>query len=260
MVPRGEQMKKCPYCAEKVQKDALICKSCGRSLVQTNSGESAGQSQNQQPVLQIVQQTKKSHTGCWVGLAVLVFLIIMSLIFLKACSTVFEPKQAVLVDPVSATIEASVQQTDIANGTQTFSTQSTPEASKTFKVGDTFSVDDLQLTVNNVADIEPTEFTKPMDGNKFIVVSITFENNGTSDKLVNSGDFKVLGPDGTQYSQSIEASFASNLESKFESLMPGAKVTGSAFFEIPKDQKGFKMYFKPSFSFDNTIVEIDLGI
>lgn len=253
-------MKKCPYCAEKVQKDALICKSCGRSLVQTNSGEVAGQPQNQQPVVQIVQQTKKSRTGCWVGLAVLVFLVIVSLIFLKACSTVFEPKQAVLVDPVSATVEAAFQQTDIANGTQTFSTQSAPEASKTFKVGDTFSVDDLQLTINNLADVEPNEFIKPKDGNKFIVVNITFENKGTRDKFVNSTDFKVLGPDGTQYSFSGEAAVASNMEFKIESLMPGAKVTGSAFFEIPKDQTGFKMYFKPSFSLDNTSVEIDLGI
>jgi hypothetical protein len=244
-----EAMKKCPYCAEKVKDDALVCKHCGRSLVQS-SGDGGSEQQMPSPVIQVVQQ-KKSRTGCWIGIAVLVAILIIFVVFLKACADVTTPKSPTLVDPVASTVEA-------LNGQKSEVTPGAPEKT-VFHIGDSVAIGDLQLTVNGVKEVAGNEFNKPKDGFRFIVINSTFENKGTTDSFVSSSSFKVLGGDGVQYESSIMALIASEGESKFDSLLPGAKVTGSTGFELPVGQSSFKLVYKPiSFTNENVIFELSL--
>jgi hypothetical protein len=230
-------VKKCPYCAEDIQDEAVVCRYCGRDLV---TGAQT------QPVVQVVQQVKKSRAGCWVGLAVLIAILVIFLVFLKACADIAAPG-----NPAS-----------VVSGTKIGPTQKplATEVKTSFKMGDTVILDDLQLTVSNLADVPGAEYYKPKNGYRFFKFDVLFENKGTGSLYVDNHDFKVVGPDGTQYDYSFEAEQAAGLKGwSNANLLPGTKTTTGTAFEIPATQQGFKLYYDSSGFMQSGLIEFDLG-
>lgn len=169
---------------------------------------------------------------------------------------------AVKLDPVAQTVQASDKQTRVASGTKVSPTQKpSPTQVKTvFKIGDLVTLDDLQLTVSNVVDVPAAEYYKPKDGYRFFKFDVLFENKGTSSLYVDNHEFKVVGPDGTQYDYSYEAEQAAGLEGwNNANLLPGTKTAAGTAFEIPATQQGFKLYYDASSFWKYDLIEFDLG-
>ena len=257
-------MKKCPYCAEKIQGDALVCKHCGRSLVAQASASPGDQiGQPPQPVIQVVQQVKRSHAGCWIGLGVLIAILIIFLVFLKACADVVSPTPAVKMDPVALTVQASNAATAQAGGQpvqpKTVAPTEVPVRPTKYVVGDIVKLGGLQVTLNEVKEVPGTNFFTPEDGKYFLVVDMTFENIGNKDEVISSMlNFKLKDSTGQAYSISISATVASEGKAPDGTIPPGDKLRGQIGYELPLTAKGLVLTFEPGL-ISSSRVQFDLG-
>ena len=113
-----------------------------------------------------------------------------------------------------------------------------------FSIGEQVKLGDYVLTVNSVKScIEDNEFMQPKAGNKYVVVDITQENNGSVPRAYNLWYFVLQDDKGYSH----QTAFASCKEPNFSSgtLQPTMKTRGYITFEIPEGNKPAKLIFTP---------------
>ncbi|MCZ2144598.1 MAG: DUF4352 domain-containing protein, partial [Anaerolineales bacterium] len=76
-------------------------------------------------------------------------------------------------------------------------------------------------------------------------------------EYVDTSDFNVIGPDGFQYSTTSVSKEISSWDN--ENLLPGTKIIAKTGFQIPSNQSGFRLLYKPSFSWSTKILEFEFG-
>ena len=119
---------------------------------------------------------------------------------------------------------------------------------KAFNVGEAIEMGKMVLTINEVASPEGSEYSKPKEGNKFIVVDLTLENKASEAANVSSMlQMNVKDANGFQYSSSFAATQASGGNPPDGEIAPGEKIKGQVGFEVPADAKGLL------FSFDDNV-------
>jgi len=114
--------------------------------------------------------------------------------------------------------------------------------SKLFNVGEDIKLGDYIVTVNKIENPyrEKNEFSQPEEGNKFIAVEVSYQNN-TTDKTIsyNTLDWKLFDGEGYNYESSWSATKKPDLSSG--DINPGSKVRGWITFEIPVKATDFKV-------------------
>ena len=110
-------------------------------------------------------------------------------------------------------------------------------------IGDTFNLGDLRYKVNSVRISEggSNQFMQPEEGNVFLLIDMTVENQGSEEATVSSMmSFKLVDKDGR--SQDFSISALAEAEGKMDAtLAPGRKVTGELGYEVVKGPQTFEL-------------------
>jgi len=118
------------------------------------------------------------------------------------------------------------------------------EPAKTYKVGESFTVDKLEITVTKVEKRSSiVDALDASEGATFVAVAYKYKN--ISDSAISgfsSGvDIKLVSPDGNEYAPDLAAStgYAMEIggnEKVVSDLNPGITVKGGDVFEVAKDK------------------------
>ncbi|MCB0196672.1 MAG: DUF4352 domain-containing protein [Anaerolineae bacterium] len=107
---------------------------------------------------------------------------------------------------------------------------------ETFNIGDIVEIGDFTITVNGVSSPTGNDFSKPNEGNKFLVVDVTVENKTTEPAAISSMlQMSLKDPSGQSYDVDIFASSASGGSTPDGKLAPGEKIRGQVGYQVPAD-------------------------
>jgi hypothetical protein len=137
-----------------------------------------------------------------------------------------------------------------SNGSTTNSTQT--QAPKEFKVGDTIQLGDDKVTVTKVDKSAGDDMNKPKQGNEFVIVSVTIENDGKNTIDYNPLDFKIKNSQGNITDETF-TTINSDTALNSGQLSAGGKVSGTLAFEAPQNDPKLQLIFNPSFWSDKNI-------
>ena len=134
--------------------------------------------------------------------------------------------------------------TKVTSTTPSTTEQVAPKA-ETFQIGDTFKLGDLQYKVNGVRTSAGTnQYMKPKEGNMFLLIDVTVENQGKDEAGISSMlSFKLSDKEGRSQELSLEA--LTEARGKLDgSIPPGRKITGELGFQIPTGPQSFELGIK----------------
>lgn len=124
---------------------------------------------------------------------------------------------------------------------------STKIQQETYGVGETFKIGNLQYKINTVRTSDGDgNVVKPLtDGNNFLIIGLTIENQGTVDAEVRSLiGFQLKDKNGKSQDFSIGATLAVK-DSIDGTIKAGGKITGELGYEVLKGAQTFKLMVIP---------------
>jgi len=158
----------------------------------------------------------------------LVLMILTSLIFVACGTNTAEKVEAPIVESEQTQSEPA----------------SEPEpVTEVFKIGDTVSIGDVEFTVNNARFDKGSDFSKPEEGMKYLVIDATVENKSNEPFALSSMMCFTL-YDEEDYACDMQI-FAETKGSLDGEIAPGRKIKGEIAFDVSADQKKWELVFKP---------------
>lgn len=122
--------------------------------------------------------------------------------------------------------------------TDSSSKASSEETEATYSVGQTFTVRDVEYTVDSVSTSQTVgdEFINKTAQGTYLLLNITVKNNG-DDALSVSNDYFTLYKGKTKYTSDSTASLYASDNTGFflEEVNPGNALTSNVAFDIPQD-------------------------
>ena len=116
---------------------------------------------------------------------------------------------------------------------------------ESFTVGDTAEYKGIKVTLNSITENIGSQFNKPTDGNVFLLVDFTIENNSNSELNISSLLCFEAYQDGYSTSESFSALMENNGNQLDGTIAPGKKMQGSIGYEVPADFAEFEINFTP---------------
>lgn len=113
-----------------------------------------------------------------------------------------------------------------------------------FKRDDVVRIGDMNLSVVDAGELEPSTYEKPPKGKTFYKVTVALENVGKGQLDYFPEMFKVEDPSGNQVDYSSGRVGTDDIWDS-GSLAPGGKTNGEMSFAVPADMKGLTLVFTP---------------
>ena len=157
----------------------------------------------------------------------------------------------VIIGGICAASGSNNEPEKVGEGGSSSDASSGQDENKTFKVGDIVKAGDYEVTVKSVERnyTSSNQFVRPSDGKEFIRANVEIKNISQDKKSYNILDWQVEDADGALESVSLTGTSLDDGNLNSGELTAGGKKSGMLVFEIPKDQTGLKLHYKPTFSF-----------
>ena len=270
----------CHECGAEIPDDADYCSKCGTRLAFSKNyavnstmygsfceGESSIDTKRheQEPaqlrgsrVASVEPGRKRPKNGFvdflkLIGSAFVVFLVLILIIGLATSGKdKGEPAKTNEMQPLAEspknTVNKPTEQPDKKDSGKTMTVKE--EESNRYSVGDIIENNGLRISyISADKYVEPNIYLQPSPGNMYYKFSFTIENISNSDKSINS--FDCYADDVKAQSVLIGDDSTSLL---LVTLSPGRKVTGSVYYEIPKNSSRIELEYEIDYWTDKKIV------
>jgi Domain of unknown function (DUF4352) len=140
---------------------------------------------------------------------------------------------------------AEVEKVDNDNGSETAKKEETKKEEKKseFKVGETVSIDGMEVTVNSVSWGEANEYV-PTTNAKVLKLEVSAKNNSADNGFIDSSEFQVYDAEGNL----VEMYFGNDNANMFGGeLKKGKQMSGVLEYDVPESES-FEIYYEPSFT------------
>lgn len=114
----------------------------------------------------------------------------------------------------------------------------------TFGIGDTAEYRGVSVTLNSIEESDGSQYNRPTDGNVFLLVNLTIENNSDSDLAVSSLLSFSAYQDGYTTNVSLMALSEKTGEQLDGTIAPGKKMQGTIAYEVPADYSEFEIDYQ----------------
>lgn len=123
---------------------------------------------------------------------------------------------------------------------------------KTYKVGDTVSIDGLEVTLNKASFTDPAQYT-PAEQGKVLTIELSSINNSENQKFIDATDFNLYDKEGNQ----LQPYYGYNEMAISGDVNKGKKLAGKLYFDVP-EQGSYELIYTPFFSFDNAEIKFEV--
>lgn len=228
----------CPNCGQQQPDNSKFCNNCGKPLQATpavpqqpvvTATPVAPPPINQVPVQPAPKRRKPWYARWWIW----VILGVVSTLIISVIGNTYGKKTKPSNTGTNSSVAVSGNQNSVTNE---------PEF---YTIGDSYEANGLIITVDNCEEyVNDNKYYQPKDGNIYIKVHITIENNSTSDKSVGTGLFECYADNAI-----IDREWLVGDDDDltiYDSISPGRTVSGSLYYEVPKGSS-VELEFTPSY-------------
>ncbi|MBR2766794.1 DUF4352 domain-containing protein [Candidatus Saccharibacteria bacterium] len=134
---------------------------------------------------------------------------------------------------------------DVSNQAKENNSSNNQTENKPFVIGDTVEVDGQKVTVDSISRNYVSELVEPDSGQEFVQIAVTIENNSNETISYNVMNWKIETSEGDVRGWEGMAQGDNALNSG--ELTSGGKKTGTIVFEVPQDDTGLKVHYKPDY-------------
>lgn len=174
-------------------------------------------------------------------------IVILLCITMLLASCVVEEKTGSVVENSSSENQESADSVEdsSANSTEKATETETEEDSEPerteFYTNELVEIGDLVVSLNEVFESEGKEFFEPDEGNKYVIVDLTFYNTGSESYALSSMlGFELVDNETYTYDTSWTAPLKGSLDG---TILPGRQLRGQVGFEIPEGSVATELLF-----------------